>query len=546
MIQLVRSLFCCSLLVFTLGLSAQDIYQAPPPAIADLVTAPQTPLVSVNSSGEWLLLLERPGYRTIEDLAQPELKLAGLRINPRTNGASRGGTYSGLSLQHTIKGEVKPIAGLPDDVVVENVSWSPDGMHITFTVRQSNGLELWLAEVASSKARKLTEAIVNDALSGIPYAWFSDNKTLLVRTIVADRGEAPLADLAPAGPVVQATDGSKAPVRTYQDLLKNPHDEALFAYYATGQLQLLDLATGKLQAFGAPGIYTTMDVSPDGSYVLLGKLNKPFSYLVPYYRFPVTYTIYDRAGTAIREVADIPLAENIPKGFGAVRLGPRSFQWRADKPATLFWTEAQDGGDPRAEVDVRDQLFYLASPFQGDPQPSVKLPLRFGGVDWGNDELAIAYEWWWSTRQQISSQFVPDRPGTKEVLYEGSFEDRYNDPGSFVTRENKYGREVLLTSGKGQTLYLTGEGASPEGDRPFLRAFDRKTKTTKELWRSQAPYYEQPVALIGSPDEQQVILRRQSKAEAPNYYLYNWGKQDLKPLTTFRTPTRRCRVSRSK
>jgi len=518
-------------------INAQDglQYQSPPPAIAQLANAPQTPRVSVNGTNEWMLLMEQPGYPSIEELAQPELRLAGLRINPRTNGSSRSWSYNGLTLKNIQSGKAYPVTGLPDEPQIENVSWSPDGKQIAFSITKAKGIELWTADVDSRKAKKLTDARLNDVIRGIPYTWMPDNQTILAKLTVEERGEAPAETLAPQGPVIQQTTGEKAAVRTYQDLLENAHDEALFEYYAHSQLVRVNVANGAQQNFGEAGMISSFSASPDGQFILVSTVKRPFSYLVPYYRFPTTYDILDTKGKLVKRIADIPLSENVPQGFGAVRLGPRSFTWRNDAPATLYWVEAQDKGDPSYETDVRDKLFFLEAPFNGEPQPGIEFALRYGGISWGNDGLAIAREWWWTTRREITSRFQPEEEDSKKVLFDRSFEDRYNDPGNFVTKENEYGQPVLLMADKGKTLYLTGSGASSEGNRPFLRAFNLSDQQTKELWRSEAPYYEYPVRVL-DPEKGRLITRRESKEMPPNYYLYNWKKDQHTALTSFEHP----------
>jgi len=524
-------------LLTSIGAFAQkDLqYQMPPQTIADLVNAPQTPAVSIDSDGEWMLLLERPGYPSIEELAQPELRIAGLRINPRTNGPSRSSSYNGLTLKNIESGESFPISGLPESPQIENVRWSPDGSRIAFSITKSNGIELWMADVTSKRAQQLTGARLNDAMRGTPFDWFPDNRTILAKLTIEGRGEAPTEPLTPEGPVVQESTGDKAPVRTYQDLLEDPHDEALFEYYGSSQLVLIDTDTRGQQNFGPAGIYTETSISPNGEYVLTGMAHPPFSYIVPYYRFPVKYEMRNKAGELIKVIADIPLSESIPKGFMATREGPRSFNWRNDEPATLTWVEAQDGGDPNVEADIRDRLYYLEAPFQSTPKAGIPFQLRYAGVTWGEDDLAVAYEYWWNTRQQIASRFDPKDPESKTTLFDFSWEDRYNNPGNFVTTENQYGRSVLLTADNGETLFLTGQGASPEGNQPFIRAFDLESKETEEIWRSQAPYYEYPVRLL-DPGEKIVITRRESREEPPNYYLRNLEDDKIEALTEFEHP----------
>lgn len=532
-----RLIFFVAWISSTLVFAQKDLtYQTPVSTIANLANASPTPAVSVNNSHEWMVLLERPGYPAIDELAQTELRLAGLRINPRTNGASRGGYYVGMSVKPLDDSEPMSITGLPENPKIENVSWSPDGQKITFTVTQEKGMALWVADVATQQAKALTEPMINDAMRGLPYAWLSDSKTLIYKSVVADRGEAPQASAAPAGPVVQETTGEKSPARTYQDLLQGPQDEASFAYYTTAQLHSLNIETEEDQAIGESAIFSEVSPSPDGNYILVTKVQKPFSYLVPYYRFPIAVEAWSPVGDVVQTIAEIPLAENIPQGFGAVREGPRSFTWRNDHPATLYWTEAQDGGDPNQEAEVRDQLFYLEAPFDGEKQASIPIQLRYSGVTWGNDDLAIASEYWWSTRQQVTSSFDPTGgEDSKTVLFDYSFEDRYNNPGSFETEANQYGRSVLLMDKRGKTLYLTGQGASDEGNRPFVDAFSVANQETKRLWQSEAPYYEYPVQILDTK-ENTVLTRRESREEPPNYFVRDWKSDELTALTEFPHP----------
>ena len=510
-------------------------YKVPPKEIADLVNAPQTPAVSVNAKGDWMLLMERPGYISIEELSQPELRLAGLRINPRTNGSSRGSNFVSLKIKSVQGDQEREIQGLPTNPLIQNVSWSPDGQKIAFTLLKDKGLELWMADFNDGMAQQLTGPVINDALGGNPYQWFSDSKRIIFRSVLENRGAEPASPLVPLGPTIQETSGKKAPVRTYQDLLKNKHDEVLFEYYASGQLNLINLETKALTAFGEPGIYIQMSPSPDGKYVLTTAVNKPFSYLGPFRRFPLKVNMMDGLGNLVREIADIPLAENIPKGFGAVRTGPRDFTWRNDVPATLYWVEAQDDGDPSREAEIRDQLFFVDAPFSEDKQPDVAMKLRYGGIDWGDDKLAILHEWWWTSRKEITSSFSPGNVGSKQVIFDRSFEDRYNDPGIFQTTVNQFGKEVLLTDKKGARLYLTGQGASPEGNKPFVHEFDITSKQTTELWRSKAPYYEFPVRLL-DVGKKIILTRRESKEEPPNYFLRELKRNKISMLTHIKHP----------
>ncbi len=535
---LLRALSLTILTIMIKPLTAQDnlSYQMPPKDIADLIDAEPTPAASLSPAGDQMLLLSRPSLPSIEEVAQEELRIAGIRINPRTNSSSRSAYYNGMKLKSMADQKETEISGLPLNPKIENVSWSPDGSKIAFTITLENGLELWVTDTKTAKASRITGAIINDAMSGLPYRWFSDNVTLLYKSVLLDRGAAPVKSIRPFGPTIQENKGNKAAVRTYQDLLKNAHDEALFEYYTKTQLRLVKLGMGESKLFGNPGIIRGFSISPDGSYVMIMTVKKPFSYIVPYSRFPYTIEIYNQEGNIVTRLADIPHAENIPKGFGAVRTGPRSHDWRADKPATLYWVEAQDDGNPRKESAIRDQMYLLEAPFNGEPQKAIAFKLRYGGINWGNDEMAIAYEWWWQNRQEITSLWNPAKPSQgKDILFDRSWEDRYNDPGGFETKRNKYGRLVLQTTQDEKSIYMTGLGASPEGNRPFVDIFNLENKTSTRLWRSEAPYYESPLTII---DENKgiVLTRREAKEEVPNYFLRNLNTGKLDQITYFENP----------
>jgi len=315
-----------------------------------------------------------------------------------------------------------------------------------------------------------------------------------------------------------------APVRTYQDLLKNRHDEVLFTYYTTSQLKLVNLENDEKINFGEPAIISNLQTSPDGNYVLVTKIQPPFSYLVPYSRFAIQVDILNRKGQQIKTIANIPSSEDIPKGFGAVRKGPRSFDWRSDSAASLTWVEAQDEGDPKVEANIRDQMYILSAPFTEMSQSLISFPLRFGGVEWGDGDLAICYEWWWPKRQLITSSWQPNHPEKGKILLsDRSWEDSYNDPGDFVNKRNDYGRIILLQ--KEEHLFLIGKGASVEGNRPFVDSLNLKTKETTRLWRSEAPYYERPVSLKRI-SENIILTARESKFENP-YKILKLVKKEL-------------------
>ena len=526
---------------------AQDFqYQTPPKALQDLLLAPPTPRVSLSSDGRVMALLQVQDFPTVAELAAPELRLAGLRFNPRTNGQSRVSYAVGVKLKTLPNGAEIDVKGLPALARISSPSWSPDDKAMAFALTTPGSgadgrVELWVVDVATATARRLLATPLNDAF-GNAFEWVSDSKTILARVVPAGRGAAPSADAAPTGPAVQESGGGKrtgAP--TYQDLLKNPADERLFDYYATSQLVKVSLADGAAQPLGQPGVIQTASPSPDGKYVLVRTRHRPYSYTLPIGRFPQRIDVLDLAsGAPVKAVVDLPLADAVPTEFDAAPTGPRNHAWRADVPATLYYVEAQDGGNPKVKADIRDKVFTMEAPFTSNAQQLAALPLRFAGLSWGNSQLALAEGYRRSDRRQTTWQLNPSKPDAPlAVLFDGSSEDTYKNPGTPYEHRNAQGKSVLLTGGaKGQSIYLIGNGASPEGDRPFVDEMDLATKKTIRWWRSEAPVYEVPFAILdASGKKRQLLTSRESLTQSPNYYLRDaTQKAKLTALTKFPNP----------
>lgn len=523
-----KKLILLFLTAFSTLVYAQDFgYQRPPDAIAKLVEAPLTPAVSISHDNAWMLLLDRSDYPSIEELSRPELRIAGLRINPDNYGPSRPNYLIGMKLKKISDNSEYTIKNLPSPLLISNASFSPDSKKIAFLQNNADNIELWIVDIATLTASKLTDRKINNVV-GNAFSWLPDSQTLLISAVPSSQKSMPAKTRVPSGPVIEENLGKKAPNRTYQDLLKNPYDEALFDYYASSDIVLKSIA-GDEKVISS-GIHTSVSASPDGKMILTRKLHKPYSYIVPFNRFPQLVQVLDLNGKVVKDIIDIPLTDNIPNGFNAVQTGPRNHSWRADKPATLYWVEAQDGGDPKNKAEIRDKVFESNAPFTSNNE-LISTQMRFGGITWGNDNIAWAYESWWSDRKERTIQLNPTTKA-KKVLIERSSEDGYGDPGSLILAPNQYGRYVMLISDN--HVFLSGNGASPEGDMPFLDKMDLTTGKKTRLWRCQAPYYEYVVDLL-DPKKVTFITSRQSQTENPNYYLRT-SSTKVTPITKFPHP----------
>jgi len=523
--RLVASVLVASLIAS--GLAAQEPYRDPPPPIAQILDAPLTPGVSVSPDGKWLLLLERAGLPSIAEVAAPELRLAGARIDPVVNGPSRVNYLKGLKLR-SVDGAVERTITTPAGARISNVSWAPTGTRISFTVTSADGIRLWTADPATGAAAAASPRALN-AATGSPCNWLMDGTALICRFIPEGRGAAP-AESAPKGPATQDAIGRAAPNRTFQDLLKDGADEARFDHYFTSQLARVAL-DGAITPLGEPAVYLGASPSPDGKWLLIQMVHRPWSYTVPMGRFPRRIAIWDMTGKEIRQLADLPVQDEISPDFDAVSIGPRAMNWRQGVDATLIWAEALDNGDPKLPMPKRDRVVALAAPFTAAPTNLIELEFRYGGASWTADGRVLLEEGWNKTRRSRTWLIAA---GTQRLLFDLSSEDRYGDPGSAVTRLGARGW-VLDLSADGKSIYLDGAGASPEGDRPFLRRMDLTTGKTTELFRSSGTFYEEPIALLDR-DGRRILTRRESIDSAPNYFVRDLRANRVTQLTRFTDP----------
>ena len=510
-------------------------YQIPSKEIYDLVDVSLAPSVVMDDAKKFMIFLYRDTYKSIEDLSSEELRLAGLRIDPKTNIGSRITYYNNLKIQDLRTDPVSliQVTGLPNKPKLTNITFSPDQKKIAMTQTTALGVEVWYVDLSTFAAKRLTEPKANANLGQVIH-WFKDSERLLVKMIPKDRAALinPKSAI-PSGPTVSVSDGQEAPNRTYQDLLKNKNDEYNFEQLALSELYKVSLKGSSVPWLGS-AMYQDISFSPDGEYIMISAIKRPFSYLVPNSRFPSTRIIYTKEGQEVSTVAQVPLMENLPKGFMAVPSGRRSFRWRNDQPASLVFVKALDEGNPDSLVAFRDEVFQLEAPFDEMPKSMLKTQNRFSSIIWGNKNLAIAYDYWWNTRNKRTYLFNPALPeGGVDLLFDQNYQDAYNDPGSFITRKNKLGRKVLAL--KGSRAYLKGDGFSDEGQFPFLDEINLKSKIKNRLYQSD--YKNKLERFIDYDiDENQLLVRIESPNDYPNYFIRDFDQGDLKQMTQFENP----------
>ncbi|MGO4772406.1 prolyl oligopeptidase family serine peptidase [Flavobacterium sp. W22_SRS_FK3] len=510
-------------------------YQKPSKSILELADFDRAPSVSMDTKKEYMLLSYRNTYKSLDELNQDELRLAGLRINPTTNISSSVTYINNIKLRKLKDKNEIQVSGLPAEPRISNLSWSPNEKKIAFSHTTNAGVELWVVDVVTAKASKLTEAKVNANL-GNPFSWYNDNESILVKMIPANRPAMLDAkkDL-PTGPIVSNSDGKKSQNRTYPDLLKNKNDETNFENFITAELYKVNL-NGNATLYKGADMYAGEDFSSDGNYLLITTIQKPFSYIVPLNRFPQKTVVYDLSGKEIKVVNEVPLNEVMPKGFSSVRTGKRSMRWRNDKPATLAYTEALDGGDQGVKAEFRDEVFLWDAPFDNAPTSLVKTQQRFAGLIWGDENTAIVYDSWYDTRNTKTYLINPstNNPNPK-VISDRNSQDNYSDPGNFETFKNQYGKKVLAI--ENNNLFLIGDGFTKNGQFPFIDEFSLKTLKTNRLYTSTYTDKKEDLLSIEDFKKGDVLVQIQSKNDYPNYYFRNIKqKNKLTQITDFKNP----------
>lgn len=537
--KLIRLLIC--LLVFSLSAvnytMGKEGYRIPDRQIVKIVDKPNPPTISLNPQGRTALLVESTTQLCLEDLAEPQAKLAGMRILTRYNIPKRSYYVQAMQLLDLETGEIKPIK-LPDGKKFGHPTWSPDGKLFAAALYQKGGSEVWIFDPFKGTSRRLSPPRLNSVLLS-PFWWSSDSRFLYVPLWPEKRGLPPEPPAIPESPDIQETSGRVSQVRTYQDLIQSEHDEKLFAYYAKAQIYCYNAATGKGVKFGAPGLISSVKTSPDGRYSLVKTIEQPFSYTVTVGRFAHRYEIWDKNGRHLKTLCKQPAGEEIP--IEGVITGMRSPFWQRLQPATLCWLEALDGGDPNQVAEYRDVLKAWPAPFSDEAREVIKLPMRYAGLDqFSRQNMAMIWDYdrdtkW--TKARIIDMQNNNIASECHVVFSRNYYDQYNDEGTLVYRTNSEGESLAILE-EGKWVYLDGKGATPEGFRPFLRRYNLFSGEKQDLLVSGAEAFE--VFIDFADNKLKSMVTGREDPETPrNYFIrevQNGRAGEARALTAFEPP----------
>ena len=518
----------------------------------------------------------------IAELAASEARIGGLRLDPKNFSETRENYFERLEVLDVATGRTVPVAGLPADARVKFITWSPSGRYVAFTLSFPDHVELWRMDMAAAapKAEKLTAERVN-TIFGTPFQ-FLDDDHILFKAVPADHRQAPAQALAQSS-VVQEVLGEKKSIRTYQDLLQSPADEALYDYCCTSQLMVW--SPEGVRKVAEPAIWRSVDPSPDGSYAIVTTEHHPYSYVQAHNSFPSKQFIMNLAdGSIVRMLRDGTVKEErkapakddkAPKGpKEPAKPKPAGFGWRPDQPATLYWSESEGGGmgpmgfpgmgpmgpppggDPadkdttkvpekdRPEKTFTDRLYQCKAPFdfENDKQLLLAPEYRMGRITWCDDKLALFEES--STKQKFRRlvTFVPgDTLAPRKTLYTLSTEvDTLGDMpvyGRPYMVRNAYGRNVLWTDAKHAQIYLSGnDRRDTEGFKHgFLDKVSLKDGKMTSVWTSASDCKESMTAIT---DFQRIKLlaRREAYGVVPDYWELDLRKKTARQVTHIEDP----------
>ena len=510
---------------------SQAGYKTPPAVVADMLLAKRPASVSVDNAGQWMVLQQTNGYAEMEELAAPELRIAGLRINPANFSPSRMNVVYAIKLKEVKTGKEYSISGLPEKLSAQSISWSPDYQRFAFLQVEPGQVDLYVVNIATKKASRINKTPLNIVLNR--YQWLSA-EALLYFTTTKKPAEAPIRPAVPDGPTIQENTGKASPRPTFQDLIKSPFDENLFAFYATAQLVINN--KGIETKIAAPALYKSVSPSPDKRYMLTEIIKPPFSYSVPAGGFASALFITDMKGIKIKDVMEVPSAETAPSGNDNVQPIARGHEWRDNSPATLIWCEPLDSGLIKNKMDYHDAVYAWDAPFNSTPTLLFKTKMRFNNVIWGNEALALVYEGLRS-RQVAGINRYNSITGDLERIFTRNTTDAYTNPGNPVTHPNQFGKPVLWTIENGnRILFNNTTGSSPKGDLPFLLSFHVHTKKADTLWRCPEGTFE-TIQKVLDAEAGVVVTQRESETAVPNYFLKDLKRRIAdRPLTNFSNP----------
>jgi dipeptidyl aminopeptidase/acylaminoacyl peptidase len=464
---------------------AEPMYQKTEPQISKLINAQDFSRLEINYGGTAGLKLFALYTPPIDYISRPKLKLAGIQLNPKNYSTVTTAVVSKLFYFDIATKKEKEIK-FSKGAYIRGRSWSFDDNHFAVSIETPDCHEAWIVDSATLKKTKIPVCL--NTVGGIGMFWV-DNETLGVSHRTAEQKKGYEAQVkVPAGPIVQDATGQVSQNRTYQNLLKSPDDERAFTDVTETQISFYNLKKKTIKKIGKPGIYRGFSISPDQKFILVSRIEKPYSYVVPIDLFKLQFEVWDINGKLQYKLHSSGPHENVP--IQGVIKGPRSMRWMADEPHTLQYVQALDDGDWKNKVEFRDELFKMELLSGGKTKSSslYKIKNRFAGLSTFDRKMGVLvwdYERDTEWIRAIHLKFKDNKSSFEKVLFSLNENDEYADLGTPIETENKYNRSVIAVDKDDKSIYLNSRGASPDGYRPALNKFNIESLENKEIYRTE-------------------------------------------------------------
>ena len=495
-------------------------YVQPPPELAAAVLAPRESNISLaNPSPDkaWFLDEIGDGPVPMAIFSKPFDELGGVFIDFKAN------RLRSVTLRNTIGIQIISAAdgsrkrlNTPPNVRVTGARWTPDGKGVAYMTLGDEATHVWITDIATNKPRQITKTPL--LLTFVTSFEFVNNGKQISAVFPPDgRTPRPLPPAAPTGPQIRVSEnGDRNRLRTFPSLMATPYDHQLLEWHATGQIGLVDVATGAMTKFGKPEMIRSYDMAPDGKHARVTRMTKPFSYIVPTSSFGQIEEIWDAAGQALHKLSERPINLGVQadpvdppdpndptpaqgqgggRGGGAqADNGKRELSWRPDGTMTYLELEpapaapagrqnvgqggaqgqgAQAGGGRAGRgggaggggqqgPPRKDRLMQWLPPFS---ETSAKLiyenPTRMTGVRWSPDGSIIFF----TENNSTVALFLAD-PTQKYVLARqggGGAGQGQNAPGGGDPAQGGRGRGGPQADPVGTLVGVSGGGGGGGG-----------------------------------------------------------------------------------